>query len=119
MYGDLGYPILGLLLAGYVGNNLTAPQKAFNVKMSKVRISIEQAFGKWVSTFKFVQHYQNLKPRQQDIPRIHLVTMLLTNCHTCLNGHTTENMFGLAPPELEEYLSDFDPAYYSDRGQPT
>ena len=118
VYGDLGYPVIGNLLSGWRGTNLTDAQKNFNTKMSRVRISEEQAFGKWVSTFRFVQHYQNLKPRLQNIPAIHLVTVLLTNCHVCLYGHTCEHMYDINPPTLEEYLSDFNPETYLAQGLP-
>ena len=120
VYGDLGYPIIGNLLAGWKGKNLPAHRDRFNKRMSRARVAIEQAFGHWVSTFKFVQHYQNLKPRLQAIPLIHLVTVLLTNCHVCLypTSHPTCSMFDCEPPELEDYLSDFDPAYYAGLGLP-
>ena len=102
-YGDLGYPIIGNLLAGWKGKNLPAHRDRFNKRMSRARVAIEQAFGHWVSTFKFVQHYQNLKPRLQAIPLIHLVTVLLTNCHVCLypTSHPMCSMFDCEPPELE------------------
>jgi hypothetical protein len=118
VYGDLGYPITGNILSGWKGNNLTPAQSRFNGHMAKVRIAIEQAFGKWVSTFSFLQHHQNIKARMQNVPVMHMVTMLLTNCHTCLYGHTSDARFDVDPPTLEEYLSDFNPEDYLHQGIP-
>ena len=120
VHGDLGYPVIGNLLAGWKGNNLPADRQRFNVRMPRERVAIEQAFGHWASTLKFVQHYQYLMPRLQATPLIHLATVLLTNCHVFLYpaSHPTCDMFDCEPPSLEDYLSDFDPAYYSGKGLP-
>ena len=62
-----------------------------------------------------------MKPRLQAIPPlIHLVKVLLTNCHVCLypTPHPTCSMLYCEPPELEDYLSDFGPAYYAGLGLP-
>ena len=35
-----------------------------------------------------------------------------------VTSHPTCSMFDCEPPELEDYLSDFDPAYYAGLGLP-
>lgn len=118
VYGDLGYPMVGNLLVGWKGANLSAQQKAFNTRVSKCRMSVEHGFGKWITQFAFINFHANLKTQLQIVGTIHRVTALLTNCHTCLYGHQTATFYDVRPPTLEEYLSDFDPAPHVAAGTP-
>ena len=104
LYGDGGYPLRPCLLSPYRGPQ-TAQQTAFNMQMSKARISVEWGFGKVVTLFAFINFYANQKFFLQPVGPYFTVATLLTNCHTCLYGSEIADLFGLKPPTLEEYLA--------------
>lgn len=67
LYGDPDYPLRQHLLAPYRGAMLTPAQELFNKRMSKVRESVEWAFGKVVQYFEFLDFRKNLKVLLQPI----------------------------------------------------
>ena len=84
---------------------LTPAQELFNKRMSKVRESVEWAFGKVVQYFAFLDFRKNLKVLLQPIGKYYVVGVLLINCHTCLYGSVTSDYFSLPPPDLHTYLN--------------
>ena len=74
--------------------------------MSGARICVEWAFGKVVQQFAFVNHAADLKLFLQQIGRLYMVAVLLTNAHTCCYGSEpqTGEYFQLQAPTLEEYF---------------
>ena len=93
------------LLAPYRGAVLTPAQELFNKRMSKVRESVEWAFGKVVQYFAFLDIRKNLKVLLQPIAKYYVVGVLLINFHTCLYGSVTSDYFSLPPPDLHTYLN--------------
>lgn len=73
--------------------------------MSSCRVSVEWGFGKIMGLFQFLNHEENLRVLHQPVGLYYPVANILANCHTCLYGSQTGDYFGLAPPQLEEYLS--------------
>ena len=70
IYKDPAYPVRPQLQAPFPGNNLGKNQQALNASMSKVRISIERAFGEIVNLFKFTDlKFTNLKMQQRSSAR--------------------------------------------------
>jgi hypothetical protein len=61
LYGDPAYPLRMHILAQYRGAVVTRDQQLFNKRMSKVRVSVEWAFGKVVQYFTFLDFSKNLK----------------------------------------------------------
>lgn len=105
LYGDPAYPLRQHLLAPYRGAMLTPAQELFNKRMSKVRESVEWAFGKVAQYFAFLDFRKNLKVLLQPIGKYYVVGVLLINCHTCLYGSVTSDYFSLPPPDLHTYLN--------------
>ena len=105
LYGDLAYPLRQHLLAPCRGAMLTPAQELFNKRMSKVRESVEWAFGKVAQYFAFLDFRKNLKVLLQPIGKYYVVGVLLINCHTCLYGSVTSDYFSLPPPDLHTYLN--------------
>lgn len=106
IYGDPAYGIARNILAPFRGAQLTPQEQEFNKSMSKVRISVEWAFGKVCQYFSFLDFKKNNKVLLQPIGKYYLVASLLANCHTCLYGALTGTFFDLQPPSLEVYLSN-------------
>ena len=104
LYGEPAYPLRQHLLAPYRGAVLNPAQKLFKKQMSKVRISVEWAFGKVVQYFAFLDFRKNLKILLQPIGKYYMIGVLLVNCHTCLYGSTTSDYFCMSPPDLHTYL---------------
>ena len=84
IYGDPAYGISRTILAPFRGSILTPQQQEFNRKMSRVRVSVEWAFGKIVSLFSYLDFERNNKVLLQPVGKYYLVATLLTNCHNCL-----------------------------------
>lgn len=106
VYGDPAYGLMRHILSPFRGAQLNADEQQFNSLMSKVRVSVEWAFGKITKLFAFLDFKQNLKLFLQPIAKYYLVASILVNCHTCLYGSQTSTFFGLDPPSLETYLSN-------------
>ena len=106
LYGDPAYPLRQHILAPYRGAVITRNQELFNREMSKVRVSVEWAFGKVVQYFAFLDFKKNLKVLLQPVGKYYVVGVILANCHTCLYGSTTSSFFNLPPPDLQTYLSN-------------
>ena len=107
LYGDPAYPIRSHLLAPFRGAHLLPVEQHFNEDMSKVRTSVEWGYGKIIQYFAFMDFKKNLKVLLQPVGKLYCVSALLTNCHTCLYGSQTGSFFGVDPPQLEEYLRNF------------
>ena len=107
IYGDLAYiPAYGIL-GGYkarVNHPLTEQQKTLNAKMSEVRISVEHGFGKVMQNWSYTNFRNSLKTGLSPVGTYYMVSVLLTNIHTCLRGSQTSAQFEINPPSLEEYF---------------
>jgi hypothetical protein len=107
LYGDQAYQRLWGIMGPYRGGRtLNKQQQTFNKTLSSVRIAVEQAFGQaqnlWLSNAFSIQ----LQPQQQPVAAFYMVSVLLTNCFTCLEGNNASgSRFLLKPPTLEAYLS--------------
>ena len=106
LYGDPAYGLSQAVLASFRGADLSARQKQFNTRMSKVRTSVAWGFGKICQYFSFLDFKKNLKILLQPVGKYYIVASILVNCHTCLYGSVTTNYFGIEPPRLENYLTN-------------
>ena len=107
VYGDKGYMAAYNLLTPHKAAALTPAQQAFNVHMCSYRICVEWSFAHTVSLFAFLDFRKQQKIRLQQVGAAYLVGVLLANCHSCLYGNETSDVFRCAPPELEAYLQSF------------
>ena len=72
LYGDPAYPLRMHILAPYRGAVVTREQQLFNKRMSKVRASVEWAFGKVVQYFALLDFRKNLKVLLQPIGKYYV-----------------------------------------------
>ena len=104
LYGDLAYPLRIHLQIPFRNAVLTPAMQAFNSSMSAVRESVEWLFGDIINYFKFMDFNNNLKIGLSSVGKMYIVSVLLCNALTCINGNQTSDFFNLDPPTLEEYF---------------
>ncbi|XP_049526023.1 uncharacterized protein LOC125946571 [Dermacentor silvarum] len=104
IYGDPAYPLRPLLMKPYGGARLTSMEEQFNAAMSAVRQCVEWGFAKIILQFAFVDFKKNQKLFLQAVPRMYRVSVLFSNCHTCMYGSQVSSYFGLEPPCRFDYL---------------
>ena len=104
VYGDKAYPLCSSVITPFRGVCLSDEEKQFNLKMNSCRIAVEWAFAKLAANFSFVKYAPNQKVYLQPVAMYYKLATLLTNCHTCLYGSQVSDYFGVAPPNLEDYL---------------
>ena len=95
VYGDPAYGVTQNIIAPFRG---ASQEHAFNKSMSKVRVSVEWAFGKITQYFTYVDFKRNSKVLLQPVGKYYIIAALLTNCHTCLYGSITTSFFKCNPP---------------------
>lgn len=84
---------------------MTSEQVSFNKAMNSVHQAVEWGFGKVILEFAFLdfkKKYQ--KTFLQNVRKMYKISIIITNCHTCLYGNWTGTYFITTPPTLEEYL---------------
>jgi hypothetical protein len=102
IYGDPAYHHAAGVLRPFTGRNVTREQRAFNAAMATARIAVENGFGKVSTLWQTNQFSSKLQSLNSPVAAYYMVTVLLTNIHTCIRGVMTP--FGLRPPHLDEYL---------------
>ena len=75
-----------------------------NAIMSEVRVSVEHGFGKVMQNWSYIGFRNGLKIGLSPVGAYYMVSVLLTNIHTCLRGSQTSAQFEINPPSLEEYF---------------
>lgn len=108
LYGDPAYPLRPHLMTPYrLGEVpiLTPNMKAFNQKMSSVRVAVEWLFGDVSNYFKFIDFKKNLKLGLSAVGKYYIVAALFRNILTCLYGNITSKEFQLDPPTVQNYLT--------------
>ena len=60
-----------------------------NHRMSAVRTCVEWLFGDVVNSFKFNDFKRNLKIFLNSVGKMYVVSVILRNALTCLNGNLT------------------------------
>jgi len=104
IYGDKAYPLSDQLLTPYRGVGHNNDQRNFNLDMNSARISVEWNFAGVNNNFAFMNYSPNLKLYLQPIAVYYKVSVILSNCRTCLYGNQTSKYFELDPPTIQEYL---------------
>ena len=104
IYGDGIYTVMLCIISRFTGQ-LSPQERAMNIRMAGVRMSIEHCLGLHHIRFKIFSNPDLLKLfyRGEEVRHLVLVSFFILNCYNCFN-HTSSLMFGLAPPALEEYL---------------
>lgn len=105
LWGDLAYGRSEVIASGEkeVGRMPPVDQMFFK-EMAKYRQCVEWAFGKVSALFAFNNYSPNLKLHLSPIGSYFLVSVLLSNAHTCIYGSETSHFYSLQPPTLEDYF---------------
>ena len=133
LYGDLAYwpafGIMGPFRPQNVQGILSREEKAANLAMSSVRITVEWGFGMNVNLWGINNYKRGSKVMSSPVAALYIASTLLTNIRTCMNGgnqvcllllqlstlltnirtcmnggNQVSEKFGLSPPSLEEYI---------------
>lgn len=109
VYGDLAYSNHPGVMAPYRHQfgfrYLTTEQRAFNRRLSKVRIAVEHAFGRTQSLWTYTAFTKGLELGRQAVAAFFRVSILMTNLYTCTSGHNQSSIrFVCPPPTVETYL---------------
>lgn len=70
---DAAYPLLPWVLKGYPRNDATRPQRLFNYRLSRARMTVENTFGRWKG-----RHIRFSKRVDMDVTT--LVQVVLASC---------------------------------------
>jgi nuclease HARBI1 len=107
LYGDPAYPLSETLLKPRHGARLSFNDKLFNYAMSRARQAVEWGFGLVIGQWAFVDFKKNQKIGLQQVGKMYLVTVLLSNIKNCIEPNLVSTYFGIGPPELEDYLNGY------------
>jgi len=105
--GDSAYPNCDVMVSIYKGRRLPPAAVAFNSVMCPIRTCVEWGYEKIVRYWAFLDFKKQMKIQKSlIIPMWHLA-IFLTNCVTCARGgNQISKYFNIAPPSLEEYISN-------------
>lgn len=104
VYGDPAYPSTDVTESPFRRGAADLPEERvlLNENMSVGRVCVEWVFGNMVRYFAFLDFTKNQNILQQRVGRYYTVAALLTNCHSCLYGSQTEDIFSSSTPRLED-----------------
>lgn len=104
LYGDLIYQGQSLVMAGYQ-DPVSVADADYNDFMGSMRVSVETGFGRVTQLFTFLDFKRMMRTGLSPTAAYYLVSVLLTNCYTCLSGNSLHRFPNVAPPSLERYLN--------------
>lgn len=108
VFGDAAYTGSYATLGAYrraQGRDLTEEQRLFNLEMSRLRVSVEHAFGRVQNLWQSLAFYVTRRMGSTPVASYFFAAVLLTNIMTCLRGHQTAKKFDCQPPALVEYFA--------------
>jgi hypothetical protein len=105
LYGDKIFDTCQLITAAYSLRNgfVFNWMHTLNFIMSPIRVAVEWAFGKIIARNKHSEYRQFIQ--KSPVTKIHNMSVLLANCHTCLYGGQCNTAFELAAPTIFDYMS--------------
>ena len=105
LYADAGYVQNSRLWSPYKDGRRNAEHAAFNKIMSRNRVTVEWGYQMVLQLWKHMDFVSNQKIFKSPIGSQYIAAVLLTNCHSCMNGENQVSMFFGAPvPSLHTYL---------------
>ena len=106
VYADPGYFLTTRVLMPFPTGRDCAMHQAFNVTMSRVRITVEWGYSRVAALWKHINFKENQKVFKSPIGAQYMVAVLLTNAVTCIDGgNEISDYFGSTPPTLEHFLA--------------
>ncbi|KAG8723652.1 hypothetical protein FRC09_002314 [Ceratobasidium sp. 395] len=108
VYGDPAYGLSDTVVSGVKKlGDLTATEREFNMKMSRMRQSVEWGFGGVANNFAYMSFSNGLKLGLQPVGRFYLLAVIFTNIRAAMYPSEISVKFQCAPPPLEDYLISF------------
>jgi len=109
LIGDQGYVNSQFLITPFrapPGGVLSRDFQTFNRVVSRVRVSVEMAFGKLTNTFAHQTYWRKLQLYRTNPGRVCRTAAFLVNCIVCIRGRHSNifEVFRVPPPSLAEYL---------------
>lgn len=106
LYADPGYFLTTRVLMPFPDGRDCPVHHAFNVTMSRVRITVEWGYSRVTALCKHLNFKDNQKLFKSPIGAQYMVAVLLTNAVTCIErGNEISDYFGAAPPTLEQLFA--------------
>jgi hypothetical protein len=110
VYGDLAYSnhpgVMAPYRHQYGFQYLTADQRTFNRRLSKVRIAVEHAFARNQLLWTYTAFTKGLTLGNQAVASFFHGAVLMTNLYTCTSGQSQSSIRVVRPPPPpEQYLS--------------
>lgn len=106
LVGDKGYAVRSHIGQPFVGSNLSPQQRAFNLILSKLRVSAEHLFGKVKVLSAFLMYDYQLKVFKSPVGKYMINAALLANAHTCLDGSVVGSYYDVEAPSLNAYFAE-------------
>jgi hypothetical protein len=75
-----------------------------NLIMSKIRVSVEWAFGHLIRKSAFLEWVRTLKVQASPVSKYYVVGALLSNIHKCMYGDIHTNYYGCPPPDTDDFM---------------
>jgi hypothetical protein len=107
LFGDRAFYLEEGVIGAFRSRNgvaLTEDEAVFNAYMAKQRMAVEWGFGKVMQLFQFTNLKLMMKFGLSPIAPYYIVSVLLTNCHTCYFNSKTSMSFKCAPPDIRDYF---------------
>ncbi len=106
LYADCGYHTQPGLMVPFPDGEVNMLHEAFNQVMSSARIAMEWEFGGILNYWASLRWTIEQKALAgSKIAQVYFVCGFLTNCLNCIRRNNASQYFGVAPPELEQYIA--------------
>ena len=107
LYGDPAFRASQFIAKPHRRVGATEAQSMMNTRMSRVRVTVEQAIGHVSQSFPAMDFVRTERVGDGDVCKKYLCACFLRNCLTCIRGgNQISEYFGCSPPSLEDFLDD-------------
>lgn len=109
LYGDPAFAASRFIAKPFRRTVATEVESITNTRMSRVRVTVEQAIGHVTQTFSAMDFVRTERQGDGDVCKKYLVACFLRNCMTCIRGgNQISEYFGCYPPSIDEFLEERD-----------
>ena len=114
LYGDAIFAVYACIVSR-VYRNPSDLQKKIDKRLAPQRVCIENLFSLMNNLFKLLGRpiFWKVTNKGEAVMMVSYSTFLMMNCYTCIRGNSTNIMYCMNPPMLQEYLPldrEFPPA---------
>lgn len=107
LYGDPAFGASRFISKPFRRTVATEVESIRNTRMSRMRVTVEQAIGHVTQTFSAMDFVRTERVGDGDVCKKYLIACLLRNFMTCIRGgNQISEYFGCYPPSLDEFLEE-------------